>query len=96
MNAATVVGYQFNSSLYCGRCAERALTLASIDLLLTQGQIINPALSFEQVLDVLAPVLGVNREDESSFDSSTFPKVVFADSVASSDQCCVCEEVLLG
>lgn len=96
MNATTIVGYQFNAALYCKGCAHDALALASIDLLLREGKLVNPALSFEDFLNIIAADMGVDRQDESSFDSSTFPKVVFADSVGSVDQCCVCEEVLLG
>lgn len=46
-------------------------------------------------LDELAESLGIDPEDERSYDSSDFPKVIFADSVEDDEHCGRCHELLI-
>ena len=48
----------------------------------------------EHALDRIAMRRGIDRQDERSFDSDDFPKVIFADSVTDDDICGSCGEAL--
>jgi hypothetical protein len=65
-----IAGYTFNAENYCP-----ADVVGRMD-----GQCSVPAEDAEAKLDYLAVMLGIDREDERSFDSGDFPKVIFADS----------------
>ena len=62
-----VVGYTFRADLYCPGCA---LIVAAERPL---------ASSVEAQLDLIAVRSGMDRQDERSFDSGDFPKVLFRD-----------------
>jgi hypothetical protein len=51
-------------------------------------------LPVEAVLDQCAQALPLDRSDETSFDSSEFPKVVLLADVADSDRCGSCGDEL--
>lgn len=44
----------------------------------------------EDALNEMAKIAKVNREDESSFDSGNFPKVVFRNQIPVGGEICVC------
>lgn len=46
----------------------------------------------ETLLRMLAPKWKINLEDEYSYDSDNFPKIVFADQVEDREYCGVCHE----
>lgn len=82
MNATEIVAYTFNADTYHPSCLISAMVL---------GQELSPAalnMGVEEVLDQHAGANGIDREDEHSFDSSEFPKVIFADQVESDDEIC--------
>jgi len=70
MNATDIVGYFYQVDLVCPPCI---LVLVQKDRA--------EHFDAEQGLDVSARSLGINRENESSFDSDVFPKVIFGDQV---------------
>ncbi len=81
----TIVGYSFDAANYCdGDCVLRAvphILPSDFDL------------PTEEALDRCAEAAGINRQDESSFDSGDFPKVIFASQVSGDDPgdtCTVC------
>lgn len=101
MRTDTIAAYTYNAEILCPSCAVQAVKTAT-------GITMTPTTS-ENALDILAATLGINRYDEREYDSTDFPKVVFADQVQSCehtgecadhdgphDECCYsCGESLL-
>ncbi len=90
-HSTDIVGYALNADIYCAPCTARMYPYAGV--------------TAEQVLDNAAQWEGVNREDESSFDSSNsgdwgepnplvFPKVIFESQRTEGDRCGSCGESL--
>jgi hypothetical protein len=67
-----VAGYTYNAENYCSGCIIEAFSGIPEN--------IGWEWSVEGVLDVIAAVMKVNRDDENSFDSSEFPKRIMCDS----------------
>lgn len=87
IKAWKVVGYVYAADIYCPACIVRALPTAEL----------SPAaydMQAEDVLEQVAAAMGVDRADETTYDSDDFPKVVFA-SDAHGDVCGSCGEELL-
>jgi hypothetical protein len=70
-----VVGYSFRADTYCPECTV-------LEVLKLRG-IEGHGLSYyvEEALNLLARFEGIDREDELTFDSGDFPKVIFRDQV---------------
>ncbi len=83
MRSTDIVAYAFNADIYCPDCIIGAFNGNSDDY------------DSETILGILASGLGIERYDEASFDSSEFPKVVFAHQVDDSDTCGSCSEAFL-
>lgn len=64
----SIVGYVFQASIYCPKCAG--------NIGRTFGGSWTTKSTTEEILDNAARYIGVDRTDETSFDSSEFPKVV--------------------
>lgn len=79
-----VVAYTYKADLYC---PEDALARA------WEGQA-PLGVSVEQALGVLAHAKGIDWEDERTFDSGDFPKVVFRDQLEPGDCCGACGRLL--
>lgn len=90
MNAAEIAGYTFDAELFHPNCLISVLVL---------NRELSPAaldMGNERALDQHAAANGIDRADESSFDSSEFPKVVFVDQVdADEDICAHCADYLI-
>lgn len=85
MKSYDIVAYTFNADILCAHCVAKMYQKV-------------PAMIVRQVevcLDGEANFLGIDRDDEATFDSSEFPKVVFADQITSDETCGRCGEVLL-
>lgn len=82
MKSWTIVAYTYQAANMCPACIHRIF----------MG---DDESTTEVVLDGSARYLGVNREDETSFDSGDFPKVVFADQVESNEACDACGELII-
>lgn len=88
-HATDIVAYSFNAELICPPCIAQAYRGY-------QGT------TAEEVLDNAANWEGVDRTDETTFDSSldmagitlVFPKVVFRDHLVEDDTCGKCRESL--
>jgi len=65
-----IVAYTYRADHYCGDCIVRELGVEP-------GEVPG-SVTAEQVLDVAAHAQGIDREDEWTFDSGDFPKVVLA------------------
>jgi len=85
-----IVGYAFNTDTYCvGDCITQAVGEVDPQSGLTAH--------VEQALNEIAAERGINRDDERSFDSSEFPKVIFAsEEFDYCPRCIVCGGVLDG
>ncbi len=68
-------GYVYHADLYCGECIGKLLGDSS-------------GSEAEAFLDRIAAERGIDRDDEQSFDSDDFPKVVFAGQI--DDEICGC------
>lgn len=66
-----IVGYAYCADTYCADCIGARLT--------PNGHNRVTAQSAEALLDALAAGAGVDRENEATFDSGDFPKVLFRD-----------------
>ncbi len=77
-----IVGYTYCADLYCPDCIISVMPGGT-----------GPADDTEALLDFIAPFFDVNREDEATFDSGTFPKVVLRDMLEGDEHCgnCHCE-----
>lgn len=78
----TIVGYMFQANQFCGRCIGGQLPTG-------------PGETPEENLNEIAAAFGIDRGDESSFDSDEFPKVIRADQVRDDDRCGACGELLI-
>lgn len=77
----TVLGYVYKADTYCPDCM--------LGILRDE----HPGIRGSTVEDI-GTAIGVDWEDEYSYDSSEFPKVIFADHVED-DVCAECGEFLL-
>ncbi len=75
-----IVAYTYKADLYCPDCLFEAMF--GVDRLDDSNT--------EAVLDSKADALNIDRDDESTFDSGSFPKVVFKDQVDKKDKCGSC------
>lgn len=82
MKAWDIVGYTYNTETWCPDCMGRVFDPNGVDIT-------------ETILDEMAKRIGINRQDEYSFDSSEFPKVIFASSVESDEYCDNCQNKLI-
>ncbi len=90
-HATDIVGYTLNAEILCAPCTARRYPYAGV--------------TAEETLDNAAEWEGVNRKDETSFDSSSsgdygepnplvFPKVVFESQRPEGENCGDCGEDL--
>lgn len=87
MKAWTIVGYVYAAAALCPTC--------TIEGLIGQGRLAPGARGMreEDALDQLAAVEGIDRQDEHSYDSDDFPKVIFASDVEG-ESCGACRTEL--
>lgn len=89
MNSWTIIGYTYNAGVYCATCILNELSNRG-DLLDAQPV----GFDAEVYLHRAAESIGIDRMDESSFDSGDFPKVIFADQ-DDDDYCGRCGDKLI-
>jgi len=81
-----VVGYQYQADFFCPACQ---LDLVTMDLV-EQGIRFAVLPDAESALDALAERAGIDRNDEWSYDSDDFPKVIFRDQADDDTACGRC------
>lgn len=79
MKLTDIVGYTYKADFYCPKCIAEVFES-------NQGYTFYDDLDYfklhgEQALDYAADVLGIIRDEEATFDSDKFPKVVFRNQV---------------
>lgn len=91
MRTDDIVAYQYRAALYCSRHILTALPFGP------GGDFDGWALAVgadpmttEENLSEIAEAFGIDRQNESSFDSGYFPKVVFRDQITDDDYCATC------
>lgn len=87
-HATDIVGYTYKASVYCPSDIIAAVE-ASGDYEgweLAAGVVMSP----EANLSEIAAAFGIERMDESTFDSDDFPKVIFSSQVEEPEYCETC------
>lgn len=93
MKSWDIVGYTYQADNHCPDCTRLVATLRGLEAGAGPDADTDTA---ESALDAWAKADGVNRQDERSFDSGDFPKVIFASMVEdSNERCGTCHERLL-
>jgi hypothetical protein len=106
-NYGDIQGYQFQANTYCADCIgevvfsqyeEKLYPHAKLMRLSEGGEekLIYRTLSAEECPNTIANKLRTDREDERSFDSSEFPKVILDACQEEHDICGACHEDLEG
>lgn len=84
MHASDIVGYTYQADNHCPTCIKRMFGGGDLDI------------DADEVLDYEAERHGIDRHDESSFDSGEFPKVIFTDMAEEDEYCGTCHQSLIG
>lgn len=95
IKAWAVVGYTYRAETLCPSCVIESLPTGEGEAF-DGWRDMTGRMSAEENLTELALAFGIDRSDESSYDSDDFPKVVFASSVEDEERCDRCGEELLG
>lgn len=77
-----IVAYVYQAEIICPRCVRK--NLVSNNVIQRDIAKLHP----EEILDLVAMENNINRNDEYSFDSSVFPKVIFATDVEFGEDFC--------
>lgn len=85
-----IVAYTYNADTYCPDCIVGQVLARNPDIHSTRLDYINT----ERDLWRLANLLRINRDNEASFDSGDFPKVVFSSQVEDVEHCGSCGRVI--
>lgn len=95
MKATDIVAYTFKADIYCPDCITEVLPTGEGEAFdgwaLAEGA---PVMSTEANLNEIAFAFGIDRENEYSFDSDEFPKVVFSSQIEEAENCGKCERIL--
>jgi hypothetical protein len=83
--AWTVVAYTFNADTYCLDCMHK-IAMRCADMSTSEGVTLDDAMA------TWAAMFGIDINDEHSYDSGDFPKVVFSGSVEGVEHCGECHE----
>jgi hypothetical protein len=98
-HATDIVGYTFNADTYCAEHIIDALPTGEGEAFDGWALAKGVTMSTEDNLSEIAYAFQIDRMDESSYDSSEFPKVIFADSARNAeghpDHCAVCHRPLV-
>jgi hypothetical protein len=82
-----ISGYVWRADTYCPKCLRTRMYHEGVISKTMKSQ------TTEDMLDLLADDLKINREDEWTFDSDIFPKIVFkSDAEFMPDFCTRCEK----
>jgi hypothetical protein len=87
MHATDIVAYTFQAETLCPACVLDRIPEARE---LSDN---SPAMDTEAVLHAVAVSHGIDWEDEYSYDSDEFPKVIFASQIED-ERCSDCSETL--
>ena len=89
-HASDIVGYSFNTENFCPDCIIEALPTGPGETFDGWKLADGVQMSTEDNLHEIAAAFQIDRQDERSFDSSEFPKVIFSSQVEDSEECALC------
>jgi hypothetical protein len=89
IKAWEIVGYTYQAETLCPGCTIASLPTGPGEAF-DGWRDVTGRMSAEDNLSELACAFGIDRNDESSYDSDEFPKVVFASSVEGDETCDRC------
>lgn len=73
-----IIGYQYRADVYCPSCIIDALPTGEGEAF-DGWRDVSGTMSTEENLSEIAQAFGIDRQDEHTYDSDDFPKVIFAD-----------------
>lgn len=91
-HATDIAGYTFKTETYCRYCIIDALPTGPGQPYEGWKLAAGVSMPTEENLDEIAAAFQIDRDDESSFDSNDFPKVIFDSQAEETDVCSVCHE----
>lgn len=95
MRATDIIGYTFRADTYCPECINDALPTGEGEPYDGWGVASGVRSSPEDLLNETALAFGIDRNDERTFDSDDFPKVIFVSQVEDHETCGGCGRTLL-
>lgn len=92
--ARDIVGYTFQADTYCPGCIIDQLPTGHGQLY--DGWALAPGVRMhpEDNLTEIAYAFGIDRDDETTFDSGDFPKVIFSSQLEDTEHCGACGDEL--
>lgn len=90
MHSTDIIAYVYRADMYHPKCM--------VHVLIGQREA-GPAardMDAESVLDQIAAANAIERQNERTFDSDEFPKVVFAGQIEEGESCGYCHEYIIG
>ena len=91
-----VIAYTYRADIYCNSCIVDMLPTGDDEQFDGWALADGVAMSTEANLDEIASAFGIDRYDESTFDSGDFPKVVFSHQTDGSEYCGACHGEING
>lgn len=91
MKSFQIVGYTYDVAVLCPSCTINAVSGNSTAAV----EFEHSGEAIESWLRTTAVERGIDYDDEKSYDSGDFPKVIFADQVERGERCDECEEALV-
>lgn len=91
-HASDIAGYTYKADIYCRYCIIDALPTGPGQQFDGWALAAGVSMTTEANLSEIAYAFQIDRQDESSFDNSEFPKVIFDSQAAETDSCCVCQQ----
>lgn len=82
MRSYDIVAYTYAADIHCPECISEMFGGSILD-------------STDSVLDRAARAAGIDRDDDRSFDSDDFPKIVFCDQIEQTEYCGTCHHVIV-
>jgi hypothetical protein len=95
MKAYDIVGYTYNADIYCPACIIAALPTGEGGAFDGWALGKGTTMATEDNLNEIAFAFGIDRKDETTFDSGDFPKVIFASQVEEPTNCGSCGRDLI-
>lgn len=90
------LAYTYCADIFCPDCIVAVTLSGRPEIDPNDGTVFPQFGTVERDLDVIAGILGINRTDEHTFDSSEFPKVTFSQDDIAGQDCGACREPLEG
>lgn len=86
MHATDIIAYTFQAEILCPSCTLDTLNVPNS---LRQEQ------DHESIIETLADAHNIDWQDEYSYDSDEFPKIVFASQIEDDEYCGNCHELII-